>query len=108
MSDEETRIAEGTASAAPPTHRYDLWKHLHDEYGLTLLESELGDIIQAVAQHERLLTREQVLPLVEALRAFVNTVDQHVNDGGGFPIPNTIELMANGHDALAHARNLGF
>jgi hypothetical protein len=30
--------------AVPPTHRYELWLHLHDEHGLTLMESELDEI----------------------------------------------------------------
>ena len=32
-------------SKLPKPYGYDLWKHLHDEHGLILLESELNEIM---------------------------------------------------------------
>ena len=33
----------------PKPWMHDLWKHLHDEHGLTLLESEISEIVRLAA-----------------------------------------------------------
>lgn len=37
-----------TPNTTPEPYRYNLWKYLSDNHGLTLLESELHGIVQAV------------------------------------------------------------
>lgn len=81
----------------PSGYRYELWKHLHDEYGLTLLESELDDIVAVVARLDRLLTREQVRPLV-----------WHWRDVLRHPDAAHTTLVEHATKALTHARSLGF
>lgn len=46
------------ATELTPTYRYELWRHLHHEHGLTLMESELDEIARLAAPavkpaHER-------------------------------------------------------
>ena len=53
------------------------------------------------ARAELDLVKRSEAALREALTAFVKTVDETVNAGKGFPLPNTIDLMANGHAALS-------
>jgi len=45
---EPEKPSEPTAESAPKTFAYDLWGHLHDEHNLTLVESELYEIIRHV------------------------------------------------------------
>jgi hypothetical protein len=102
-------LEEGTKAAVPMPHRYELWKHLHDEYGLLLLESELEDIVQAVTKSERVLTREQVLPLVEAIkRCKLDFTILVIERGDLADEPRAHETLRQVESACAHAKALGF
>jgi len=60
-------LAQPTGSAS-----YPLWKHMHDNHGLILLESEMDDMLQVADEMRMKRTDGVVWILVNALRHLDN------------------------------------
>lgn len=48
---------------------YELWKHMSDEHGLTLTETELRDIIDVVAKEDELGDKTDTLTIADGYEA---------------------------------------
>ena len=83
-------------SETPKTYNYDLWKHMHDEHGLTLLESELSEIEDHC---------EAVKILTESRRHFCEQLQQ-VAEAVGMPVANGNAVAARVRELVAENEQL--
>lgn len=60
--------------------RCDLWRFFHDEHGLTLLESELDEIVRRVKAQMEI---EQDMHNSPEYQAFIKSMVQHCRCEGG-------------------------